>query len=233
MKHAVNFVSLGPGDPELITVKGFKLLQQADVIYCPATHAEEDKINSRAADIVKALDIQPEKIHLFMLPMHRNREAALGSYDALYEDVKRIYAEGRNVVVVAEGDAGFYSSIQYVYDKLVDSGLEVKRTAGIPAFIAAGAVAGLHIAKQEERLMVIPGIVTAEDLKEKLEQGYVVVIMKLCACQDAVQQCMELHPDYTYHYFENVGTEKEFYTKEYSSLRMRKFPYFSLMILHK
>lgn len=55
MKHAVNFVSLGPGDPELITVKGFKLLQQADVIYCPATHAEEDKINSRAADIVKAL----------------------------------------------------------------------------------------------------------------------------------------------------------------------------------
>lgn len=233
MKHAVNFVSLGPGDPELITVKGFKLLRRADVIYCPATLSAGDCINSRAADIVKALDIRPEKIRLFMLPMNRERKAAMESYDALYEKVKDAYAAGLDVSVVAEGDAGFYSSIQYVYDKLIDGGVEVKRIAGIPAFIAASAVAGLHIVKQEERLMVIPGILSAEDLAEKIEQGYVVVVMKLCACREAVLQCMESHPGYAYHYFENIGTDREYHTDDCELLRKRKFPYFSLMILHK
>ena len=233
MKHTVNFVSLGPGEPDLITVKGLKLLQQAEVIFCPATCMKGDSITSRAADIVKALDIQPEKICLFMLPMNRDREEAWQSYDDLCEKVNAAYAQGKQVVVVAEGDAGFYSSVQYVYDKLADCDVEVKRTPGIPAFIAAGAVAGFHIVKQEERLVVIPGIVSAADLEEKVEQNYVVVIMKLCAAQDSVRQCMVDHPEYTYHYFENVGTDKEFYTKDHQLLQARKFPYFSLMILHK
>ena len=40
MNHPIHFVSLGPGDPELITLKGLKTLQKADIIYCPATQGK-------------------------------------------------------------------------------------------------------------------------------------------------------------------------------------------------
>ena len=54
MNHPIHFVSLGPGDPELITLKGLKTLQKADIIYCPATQGKHGLI-SRATDILKAI----------------------------------------------------------------------------------------------------------------------------------------------------------------------------------
>ncbi|MBR0560854.1 hypothetical protein KB213_12490, partial [Neokomagataea sp. TBRC 2177] len=73
------------------------------------------------------------------------------------------YGQQQRVVIVAEGDAGFYSSIQYIFEKLQTAGIPAQRIAGIPAFIAAGAVANLHIASQEERMIVAPGTLTADE----------------------------------------------------------------------
>ena len=132
---------------------------------------------------------------------------------------------------LAEGDAGFYSSIQYIYDKFKENRIEVERTAGIPAFIAAGALAGLHIVKQEEQIIVIPGMLTAEELSKKIKTGNVIVIMKLSQCVEAVHTCIRLHPETNFHYFENVGTGEEFYTSDRKQIQRKIFPYFSLMII--
>ena len=107
----------------------------------------------------------------------------------------------------------------------------MERTAGIPAFIAAGALAGLHIVKQEEQIIVIPGMLTAEELSEKIKAGYVIVIMKLSQCVDAVHECICKHPQARFHYFENVGTDKEYYTSDKKIISEKPFPYFSLMII--
>ena len=69
-------------------------------------------------------------------------------------------------------------------------------------------MAGLHIVSQEERLIVIPGHVTAKELDDYLKHQTVVVIMKLSQCIDEVHQCIINHPEYQYHYFENVGTRR-------------------------
>lgn len=231
MTYPIHFVSLGPGEPELITVKGLKILQQADLIYYPATAGKEGKTASRAADILLTLGIAPSALRPFFLPMHIDRTKAWKAYDGLFTEVSAAYGEARKIVIVAEGDAGFYSSIQYIYDRLEASGIEVKRIAGIPAFIAAGAWAGLHIVKQTERLMVIPGRISAEELEEKMKEGYVIVIMKLSSCIEAVHACIEKHPERCYHYFENVGTEDEYYTCDPAVVSQKQFPYFSLMII--
>ena len=110
---------------------------------------------------------------------------------------------------MAEGDAGFYSSIHYLFDKLQANQIEVELIAGVPAFIAAGATAGLHIVKQTERLLVIPGTATAYELISQVKEGQVVVIMKLSACQAAVRTCIATHPEFLYYYFEQVGTKEE------------------------
>lgn len=231
MTYPIHFVSLGPGEPDLITVKGLKILQQAHEIYCPATLGKEGKTFSRAADMLRALGIETPRIRPFLLPMDKDRTLAGKAYDALFTEVSHAFHTGKKTVIVAEGDAGFYSSIQYVYDKLRAAGIEVKRIAGIPAFIAAGALAGMHIVKQEESLVVIPGMLSAEELSKKIKNESVIVIMKLSTCTEAIHACMQMHPEKQYHYFENVGTEKEFYTSDPDTIYQKKFPYFSLMII--
>lgn len=231
MNRTITFVSLGPGEPELITVKGLKTLQQADQIFCPATLTPSGKQVSRAANILKALEIEGHKIRPFVLPMSKDRQKAIEAYDQLLVDAANSLHEGKKVVIVAEGDAGFYTSIQYIYHQLEKEHIEVKRVPGIPAFIAAGATGGLHIVKQEERLMVIPGTATADELDQFIRQGYNLVIMKLSACIEAVHECIRRHPETHFHYYENVGTEKEKYISDPEIIAQTNFPYFSLLII--
>ena len=216
MNHPIHFVSLGPGDPELITLKGLKTLQKADIIYCPATQGKHGII-SRATDI---------------LPMSKERTDALNAYNELFLDAQAEYLKGKQIVIVAEGDAGFYSSIQYVYDKFEETGIPVDRIAGIPAFIAAGALAGIHIVKQEEQINVIPGTASFDELSAKIENGMIIVIMKLPGCQEAIHTCIRQYADKAvFHYFENVGTRKEYYTTDIATIHSKDFPYFSLLII--
>ncbi len=229
----IYFVSLGPGDPELITVKGLKILQQSDVIFCPATQTPGGTICSRSADIVRALQIDTEKIRMFVLPMRKERSETWKVYDRLAEEAMSFHAKEMRVAIVAEGDAGFYTSIQYIYTKFETGQIPVRRIAGIPAFIAAGASGGLHIVKQAERLVVIPGNATLEELENYWNGNYTIVIMKLSACMEVVRQYIDRHPDAVFHYFENIGTEKEYYTPDPSQIRQTKFPYFSLIIIQK
>lgn len=119
----VIFVSLGPGEPELITVKGLKALQTADCIFCPETLAKDGNRVSRAADILLQLDIPENTVHRFPLPMSKQREKALSAYDEVYMESSTLRQQGKKVCIVAEGDAGFYSSIHYVYDKLQADGI--------------------------------------------------------------------------------------------------------------
>lgn len=231
MNHPIHFVSLGPGDPELITLKGFKTLQKADIVYCPATQGKHG-ILSRAADILKALEIDERSFRPFILPMSKERTEALSAYNQLFMDARDEYLRGKRIVIVAEGDAGFYSSIQYVYDRFAEMGIPVSRIAGIPAFIAAGALAGIHIVKQEEQINVIPGTASLEELSAKIENGTIIVIMKLPGCQEAIHACARRYADKAvFHYFEHVGTGKEYYTTDTDIIRSKDFPYFSLLII--
>lgn len=110
-------------------------------------------------------------------------------------------------------------------------GIPVKHIPGIPAFIAAGALGGFHVASQEERLTVIPGIVTTEEIERLTSENSAVVIMKLSRCTDEIHRCIRLHPEYRYHYFKNVGTPEEKYINDSKRIAAIRFPYFSLLII--
>ena len=114
MSYPICFVSLGPGDPELITLKGLKKLRQADIIYCPATISKSGQPLSRAARIIEGLEIEKSVVQFFTLPMSKDRTKVWKVYDTLYEKAISARDKEKKVVIVAEGDAGFYSSIQYI-----------------------------------------------------------------------------------------------------------------------
>ena len=226
MKGKIVGVSLGPGEPELITLKALKALQGADIIYCPGTQTK-----SRSGDILQALPVDMERVRLFHVPMSKDRTFANQAYDALCTEIASLVATGKNVAITAEGDSGFYSSVNYMFDKLASMNFPVTTVAGVPAFIAAGAISGLHIVKQEEKLVVLPGITTAEELDVLLSNGHVVVIMKLSQCTEEIHRFMQKSPCHEYHYYENVGTPDELHTTAYNDITRKDFPYFSLMII--
>lgn len=234
MFDSVMFVSLGPGDPELITLKGLKALQKADLIFCPSTALPGGKSSSRAKDVLLQLGINEAKLNIFNVPMNKDRSLAIESYKAVAEEISDKYKTGHKIAVTAEGDAGFYSTIYYISEYLTQENIPVSRIAGVPAFIACGTLANIHIVKQEEELEVIPGIITLNSLKEKIKIGKTVVLMKASQCEQVIKEALENIQDITFHYFENAGISgKEVYTQNREEILNRKFPYFSLIIIRK
>lgn len=230
MSHPIRFVSLGPGDAELITLKSLYALRQADIVYCPSTIMKTGQSISRAAALLHELGIK-DSIRLFSLPMNKDRSHAMAVYRNIFQEIQQEQQTGKRIVVAVEGDAGIYASIHYVMDLLKESGTPVEQFPGIPSFIAAGAAAKLHLISQKERLVIIPGNVTSDELDRYLNYYHVPVIMKLSQCANTVRNYMESHPEYSYHYFENVSTAEEYHSCHREELKEKVFPYFSLMII--
>jgi len=231
MLPAVHLLSLGPGDPELLTLKAVRTLREADIVMMPATRSAEGQVTSRALNIISPwTDVAKQR--LYELPMRSDRRAAQTVYDTICRDAADSYQAGRRVVIVVEGDVSIYASIHYVLERLQSAGVPVVQSPGIPSFIAAAASAGLSLVCQQERLVVLPGDADAELLRRLLSDRHVVVVMKLSQCQQALKDYLLQYPAAVCHYFENVGMDNQFHTTDHNVIVARQIPYFSLCVLY-
>lgn len=226
-------VSLGPGNPEHLTLEALRILRSSDKIYCPSTLIA-GKQKSRSMDLLTASGIDPQKVALFHVPMTKDRSKPLNAYREVALQVEQDYLQGMRVSFVAEGDAGIYSTAHYIMDLLVEKGIPCQQIAGIPAFIACGALASLHIIQQEESLLVWSGKITPEKIARYIEDEITLVFMKTPLHETEIKEAMRQMPGITWHYFENVGVEgREFYTSSKEEILEKDFPYFSIIIAKK
>ena len=112
----ITLLSLGPGDPELLTIKALKTLKDADVVMAPATRSNEGILKSRATEIINEWHLE-NRLMVYELPMLKDRQAVSLVYDGIFSDCVRLYQEGRRVVVAVEGDVSIYASIHYVMER--------------------------------------------------------------------------------------------------------------------
>ncbi len=234
MSDKIMFVSLGPGDPELITLKGFKTLQNSDVILCPATITSDGRELSRSEDIVVSIGIDICKVRRFFVPMSRDREATL----MVYLDVARQAAEfaqkGLSVAVTAEGDAGFYSSSQYIEEYLWEMGAETDRVAGVPAFIDCARRAHTHLVNQDSSIEVMAKVESADQLLAKMAEDKSIVLMKISQWESAIKEAIQRSDNHKFYYIESCGVEeREFYSCDPNEIMERKFPYFAILIIKR
>lgn len=231
MSGKITGVSLGPGEPELITLKALNALNDADVIFCPGTIEKEGVKKSKSREILDQLILKQSQLRYFYVPMQKDRSAANRIYDEVCSEIALLKAEGEKIVIVAEGDACFYSSANYMFGKLVETGHVVDMVAGVPAFIAAASSVGLHLVKQGERLLVVPGNVTKEELQRSVSDHYTLVIMKVPLGAENIRTFIRETSDMQYHYFEHVGDDREFYTTDREEIISRPFTYFSVLVI--
>lgn len=228
----IYFVSLGPGEAELITLQALRQLERSHRIYTPVAVAPSGKRSSKAIDIMQSLGIREEQIVAYDLPMSKQREGAERAYRMVAEDILNRLQEGKQEVisVVAEGDSGFYSSSAYIAHHLLQAGVGMRQLAGVPAFIASNALVGGQLVQLSEQLRVIPGEATDAEWEEAWRGTHTIVVMKGSLCRDEVLRAIDAYPNRYWHYLEFVGQEREYYTQDLDEIRGRQFPYFSIII---
>ncbi len=229
MNKLVTFVSLGPGEANLISLKGYKCLIEVDVIFAPST-IKNGQEESRAFNILKELEIDTTKIELYHLPMSKDRSKAVLAYQKIVNKIIQLLSLGKSIAVTAEGDSGFYSSSHYISDALLAENINSYKIPGIPAFISCGATANISVVEQSESMIVLADRLTNIELEDKIKNYDTVVIMKVSLCEEVIKEIIKSSTR-TFHYFENVGLNNEFFTTDTSKIVSRPFPYFSLIII--
>ena len=175
-------VGLGPGDPELMTVKAARLIAEADVIAFHAGVGKQSNARRIAADLIPEGVIEEE----LRYPVTTGSTAHPGGYaGAMAEFYEQSAARlavhleaGRTVVVLAEGDPLFYGSYMYMHDRLADR-FETEVVPGVTSFAAATATVASPLVRQTDVLTILPGTLDEPELARRLADTDGAIIMKL------------------------------------------------------
>lgn len=227
-------VGVGPGDPELITLKAARLIESADVV---AYHQGVGK-SSNARRIAAGLFPTGVVEEVLQYPVTTGVVDHPGGYDGamsdFYDDCERRVgahlSEGRDVVLLAEGDPLFYGSAMYLHDRL-STRFDTAVVPGVPAFVAATATAGVPLVRHTDVLTVLPGTLPVPELARRLADTDAAIIMKLGrtfpGVRDALEQAGRLDGAL---YVERASMAEERYLPV-ADVDPATVPYFSLIVV--
>jgi precorrin-2 C20-methyltransferase/precorrin-3B C17-methyltransferase len=227
-------VGLGPGDPELVTVKAARLIGEADVVaYHSARHG-----HSIARRIAERYLREGQLEEHLVYPVTTETTAHPGGYDGAMEDFYVESAEriaehlnaGRNVALLAEGDPLFYSSYMHMHTRLT-SRFAAVIVPGVTSVAAASAAISTPLVQGEQVLTILPGTLPAAELARRLADTDAAVIMKLGRSYPAVRQALSSSGrlDEAF-YVERASTEAQRVLPA-AEVQTDTVPYFSLAIV--
>lgn len=221
-------IGVGPGDPELLTLKAHRILTSAKVIAYPAP----DDGDSFARSIV-AQFIKPEQLEIpIVIPMRVERFPAQNIYDASAKEIATHLDKGLDVVVLCEGDPFFYGSFMYLFERLSPA-YEVEIVPGISSLMASAAMLQRPLAARNDVLSVIPGPLPDAQILARLESSDAVAIIKVGRHFSRIRDLIE-KAGLTANagYLERVTLENQ-KVMALSQVGEDKAPYFSIILIYK
>jgi len=227
-------VGLGPGDPELVTVKAARLIAAADVIVHHSARHGRSVARSIAEPYLRAGQIEEALVY----PVTTERSTHPGGYraamDEFYADCARRLAAhldaGRTVVVLAEGDPLFYGSYMHLHKRLADR-YPTEVVPGVTSMSGAAAALGRPLVEADEVLTVLPGTLSGAELTRRLAETDAAAVLKLGrtfpAVRDALTAAGRLDDAW---YVERASTGGE-RVAPLADVDPATVPYFSLALL--
>jgi len=175
-------LGVGPGDPELITLKALRLLREAPVV---AYFVAKGKRGNAFGIIEQYLQSEQTLLPLVYpvtteaLPAPLSYEQVISDfYDEASVQVAEHLDAGRDVAVICEGDPFFYGSYMYLHDRLAQR-YEAEVIPGVCSMLGGASVLGAPLVYRNQSLSVLSGVLPAEELKRRLADADAAVIMKL------------------------------------------------------
>ena len=166
-------VGVGPGDPELITLKAHRIINENKYIAIPGKTKEETKGYQIAAPQI----VHPEEKEVVScyVEMTKDGELLKKNYDYSAKKIMDILDQGENVVYLTLGDPTIYSTYMYIHQRIEHEGYEVEIVNGIPSFCAAAARLGISLCERSDELHIIP---SSYDVDDNLKLSGTKVLMK-------------------------------------------------------
>ncbi|MDJ0611008.1 MAG: precorrin-2 C(20)-methyltransferase [Kiloniellales bacterium] len=167
-------LGIGPGDPELITVKALRLLRAAPVLAYPAPEKGESLARAIVADLLPGGQAEVA----IRMPIEVARFPAQEVYDRSAAELGGHLAEGRDVAVLCEGDPFFYGSFMYLFGRMAED-FPVEVVPGVSSLTACAAVLGAPLAARNDVLSVVPGPLPDPELKARLADCQAAALIKV------------------------------------------------------
>ena len=231
MKGKLYGIGVGPGDPELLTLKAKRILDEADIIAVPVKEAGEE---STALEIIRPV-VELEHKHLLevIFRMAKDKEERKKCRAAACEQLTAELSRGKNIAMITLGDVSVYSTYMYVNQYVAEHGFETEIIPGIPSFCSGAAAARLPLMEGNESLVIVPSVRAEQQVEEAIAHYDNVVIMKaggsigrileLMKKYDRAEGCATviscvgmkdeyigpLDPERTYSYFTTVIIKRE------------------------
>ncbi|MCT4647762.1 MAG: precorrin-2 C(20)-methyltransferase [Carboxylicivirga sp.] len=223
-------VALGPGDPELITLKALKTLEKADVVFYPTTVNSKGMKSSMALRVLGELNLDKGKLMPVEVAMKYDRSEVNATYGRLAQESIAYCQQGKTVAIASEGDISFYSTFAYLIDDIKQAGISYEMIPGVPAFILGGALSAQPICTQTDKVLVVPEVADEKELADLTSANETVVMMKVSKVKEWIADFLECH-QLAFFYGEYMGTDKEFTSSDINELKSRRIPYFSIIII--
>ena len=166
-------VGVGPGDPELMTLKAVRLVRENEVIALPGPEAKETVAYQIAVQAVP--ELEQKTLLSLVMPMTHDKEEMARNHEKAAEAITEYLKQGKNVVFLTLGDPTIYSTYLYVQKGVQARGYEAVLVSGITSFCAAAARTNTPLVEWSEQLHVLPAV---HRLEEPLDQPGTYVLMK-------------------------------------------------------
>ena len=166
-------VGVGPGDPDMMTLKAVKAIKDADVICLP--RAEKDKCRAYQIALLAVPEIRYKKVISMEFEMTKDDEKLNEIHQDFYNKYKQLLMEGYNLAFLTIGDPTVYSTFGYIMKLAKKDGVDVEIVNGITSFCGTAAAAGVLISEGNENIHIISG---QGNLDEELKLSGTKIIMK-------------------------------------------------------
>lgn len=182
-------VGVGPGDPELLTLKALRLIKENEVIAVPGKEIQA----SVAYQIVKGAyeELDEKTLIPVAMPMTKEPQVLKANHDKAADQVESYLKEGKNVVFLTLGDTTVYSTYLYVHKRILERGYEAEIVSGITSFCAVAARLNMGLVEADQPLHVIPATYKAQEMDEILELPGTKVLMKTGKKMKQVKESIE------------------------------------------
>ncbi|MBS6677989.1 MAG: precorrin-2 C(20)-methyltransferase [Clostridiales bacterium] len=182
-------VGVGPGDPELLTLKALRLIKENEVIAVPGKEIQA----SVAYQIVKGAyeELDEKTLIPVAMPMTKDPQVLKANHDKAADQVESYLKEGKNVVFLTLGDTTVYSTYLYVHKRILERGYEAEIVSGITSFCAVAARLNMGLVEADQPLHVIPATYKAQEMEEILKIPGTKVLMKTGKKMKQVKESIE------------------------------------------
>ncbi len=221
-------LGVGPGDPELITLKALRIIDQTPVIAYPAPDAGES-----LARTIAAPHIPTGKTEITIrTPMVPENFPAHDVYDRYAREIAKHLSKNKDVAVLCEGDPFLYGSFMYIFARLSDE-YPTRVIPGVSSLGACAAAIGVPLVARNETLSIVPGPLDESELMNRIDAAQAVAVMKVGRHFKKVCKVIDrLDLNKYAHYVEHASmTDQRALTLE--QVDASKVPYFSMILIRR